>query len=113
MSAATKIDRAQARAAWQVRALELAFDRQLVGTARLVRVNTQLNVCTYHVPSADRRGAGHEVSVCGQTVRCDCPAGQYGVACSHAGAVVHYERQRAETSSSSSTFDSWLKGWEW
>lgn len=110
--------RREDRAQFRVRALELAFDRGLVGTAHLVSENTSLGVRTYHVPNADRRGDGHRVSVCGQTVMCDCPAGQYDrgrskIACAHAGAAIHYERQRLSTAESNCDWDWWMAGGEW
>lgn len=110
-----------ARAQWQMRALELAFDRQLVGTAHLHHENFALNVRLYHVPNADRRGEGYLVSVAGewgddQRVMCPCPAGKYGVACAHAGAVIHYERQRAAAlrgSEANTAWDWWMDGGQW
>ncbi|HEX6800691.1 MAG TPA: hypothetical protein VF116_23465 [Ktedonobacterales bacterium] len=113
----------EARAQFRVRALELAFDRGLVGTARPVSENTWLGARQYRVPNRDRRGDGYVVSVVDggdapereddQRVICPCPAGKYGVACAHAGAVVHYERQRHSTGEASTAWDWWMAGGAW
>ncbi|HEX9414820.1 MAG TPA: hypothetical protein VF916_15045 [Ktedonobacterales bacterium] len=104
------------RAEWEARALELAAAKHLTGTARRRGVGQFADVFT--VPSGDRCQT-HEVWLdhASGKLRCDCVAASYGRPCSHAGAVLHAERQRRDamrcSNSSGEPLSWWLRGGEW
>jgi hypothetical protein len=81
---------------WQARALELARQRHLTGTAQLIGTG-EVGQRIYRVPSRSEIGLVYLVQFFTFTGRyfCGCHAGCWDRACSHAGAVVHAERQRA------------------
>jgi hypothetical protein len=84
---------------WQERALELARQYHLDGTASFLGTYTAGDgshpVC-WHVPSRDRTGR-YTVEYDQRTgaISCHCVASTCGRPCCHAGAVVHALRQRA------------------
>src|SRR5260221_2788394 len=90
------------RAEWEARAVELAAAKHLIGTAR--RRGSGQFAEFFIVPSGDRRGQ-HEVWLdrASGDPRCDCVAASYWRPCSHAGAVLHAERQRRDAMRCSST----------
>ena len=102
------------RQEWNVRALELAEERHMTGTARWIGTN-DVGAQLYRVPSWSHDGAVYLVSVWPHgDVLCCCTAAAYSRPCKHAGAALHAERQRTETSTGpSEQWSWWLAGGEW
>jgi hypothetical protein len=85
---------------WQARAIRLAEEKHLTGTARHLGYTPDAGARIYKVPSRTAEGLYHIVLYYPGIKRagiyyCDCVAGGFDRACSHAGAVVHAERQRS------------------
>jgi hypothetical protein len=103
---------------WDARAVELAEDAHLTGTARLLAENTMHAI--YAVRKSGpvgeylvrvERWYGGEL----RSVSCDCQAGAYGKACKHAGAVLHTlkARERAMAQPDTDPLANWRRGGEW
>lgn len=100
------------------RAIELAEAAHLTATAQIIERTSTYEV--FAVPSKDRSRT-HSVTLdsTGSTrmPRCDCPADHYGRPCAHAGAVLHYQRQRLAAMAARDGPDEawlwWMAGGEW
>src|SRR5262245_54161719 len=79
---------------WQSRALELAQQRHLTGTARMIG-HGQVGQRVYRIPSRTIVGLVYVVQYFDgiDKYQCSCSAGCWDKACSHAGAAIHAERQ--------------------
>jgi hypothetical protein len=115
MSAAKAIP---TQAAWNARAIELAEEHHLTGTARQLAevplrefwgVRKSGPVGEY-VVRVDRWFGG-EV----RRIECGCAAGAYGRGCKHAGAVLHalQARERAIAQPETDPLANWRRGFDW
>jgi hypothetical protein len=108
---------------WRIRALALAEERHLIGTARLMWT-TIYHRELWTVPSRTTAGAVHQVTVdeTSGRIHCDCPSRG---ACSHQGAVLHAARMREQATRALQTEAEWrdecnmggevldcMRGWE-
>ncbi len=94
MMAATMSMAAADSGLWRIRALALAEERHLIGSARLIWT-TVYGREVWTVPSRTTRGQVHQVTVdtTSGRIHCDCPSTR---ACSHQGAVLNAERMREQ-----------------
>ena len=100
------------RQEWNVRALELAHEKHLIGTP------SYHHECEYghvwRVPSRSGKGSYDVLARHDGRVECPCVAGSYGRPCSHAGATVAAEKMRQEARDGpSDAWSWWLAGGEW
>lgn len=108
----------QTREQWEGRALELAEAHHTTGTARLLAEN---ELRAFYGVRKDSAPAGEylvrvdQLAGAVHSVRCDCPAGQHGRACKHAGATLHALRlrQRAMSQPDTDPLASWRRGFAW
>jgi len=92
---------------WRIRALALAEERHLIGTARLIWT-TVYGREVWTVPSRTTRGQVHQVTVdtTSGRIHCDCPSTR---ACSHQGAVIHAERMREQATRALQSEQEWRR----
>jgi hypothetical protein len=111
---AAPVRRQMTRDEWNTRAVQLADEHRLNGTARSLATDAD-GLHLYQVPSRRHDGC-YLVRVNPHTgaLLCSCTAGRYGRACGHAGAAVHAERQRRSAGSEGDVAWSWwMAGGEW
>src|SRR5215831_14417271 len=102
---------------WQARALELAAQRHLTGTARMIGLGP-VGQRVYKVLSRTFVGLVYVVSYFHaiDKYHCGCSRGCCDKACSHAGAAIHAEQQRAsalrETGTPSEEWRWWMHTYE-
>ncbi|SRR5260221_10967716 len=92
---------------WRIRALALAEERHLIGTARLIWT-TVYGREVWTVPSRTTRGQVHQVTVdtTSGRIHCDCAS---RVACSHQGAVLHAARMREQATRQIQSDNDWQR----
>lgn len=100
------------QAEWNARAEQLAEARHTRGTARSLGPAGDVGY-VWRVPSRSSLEEYHVVARRDGVVVCPCPQGTWGRPCSHAGAALHGERQRQDTSEPAVAWDWWMAGGEW
>ncbi len=90
---------------WRIRALQLAEEKRLIGTARLIWT-TVYGREVWTVPSRTHKGELHQVTVdtTSGRIHCDCPSRG---TCSHQGAVCHAERMREQATRAIQSEQDW------
>lgn len=112
MATATKARPRLTREQWEARALELAAEHGLIGTAKFVKRERDFEF--WHVPSRDGREVRTIiVEVMSGEMGCGCTAGQYLNPCHHCGAVLHQRERDAREALEWADYCDWLemRGW--
>lgn len=116
MSSSTLPTKGLQQTAWEARAITLAAEKHLSGTARHIGENTaggrlwkvrSQSSDSYHVVTFFPATRG---------IVCDCIAGSYGRPCAHAGAAILAEKQREEAmrpSRHDEAWSWWIHGGAW